>query len=166
MKLLKLIEFDKVSQEEIDQYEYRLAARGVVFDDDNKIAILDVQNRRYHKLPGGGKEGDESVIQAFKRECREEIGCEIDVLVELGKITEHRTKWKIRQDSICYTAKLVGNKGSNSLTPDEIAKGFKVIWVDLDEGIKLLESDNSDDYQAKFVKERDLMILRLAKEMK
>ena len=54
--------------------KFRKAVRAVVFDDENKVALINVLNRSYYKLPGGGIEESESMEDALKRECLEEIG--------------------------------------------------------------------------------------------
>src|SRR3990167_2065115 len=75
----------------------REAARAIVFDKDNNIALLHATNKSYHKLPGGGVEKGEDIIQALKREVLEEIGCEIDSIKELGIIEEYRNKFSLHQ---------------------------------------------------------------------
>ncbi|TRZ65029.1 MAG: NUDIX domain-containing protein [Spirochaetia bacterium] len=160
MKLLKTIKFDEVNPEELEKYEFRQTARAIVFDKEGKIALLFVSKKGYHKLPGGGIEKGESIEDALKRECLEEIGCEIKITGEIGTIIEHRKAFKINQESFCYLAKVVGEKGEPAFMDDEIEEGFLALWVSLDEAIKILETDKSDDYQGKFIKIRDLAFLR------
>ncbi len=163
MKLLKTIEFDDVTPEELEKYEFRRAARAVVFDKEGKTALLSVSKKGYHKLPGGGVEKGESLEEALKRECREEIGCEIKITGEIGMTIEHRTKWKVRQECYCYLAEVIGEKGEPAFMDDEIVEEFSVLWADLDEGIRILQTDQSDDYQWKFIKIRELVFLRGAR---
>ncbi len=160
MRLLKTIEFEKVSPEELAGYEARQAARAVVFDKEGKVALLFVSKLNYHKLPGGGVDEGESLEEALRRECREEIGCEIKITGEIGTTIEHRKLFKIKQESFCYLAEVVGEKGEPAFMDDEIEEGFSVLWVGCDEAIKILEADQSDDYQGKFIKIRDLAFLR------
>src|SRR3989344_3275304 len=84
----------------------RRAARAVLFDADGKVGLSHVANKHYYKLPGGGIDGNEEVIEALKRECREEIGCEIEVMGEVGEIVEHRDKIDLVQTSYCFLAKV------------------------------------------------------------
>lgn len=163
MKLLKTIEFEKVSPEELAGYRFRQAARAVVFDKEGKIALLFVSKKNYHKLPGGGVEKDESLEEALRRECREEIGCEIKIMGEIGMTVEYRTKFKLKQESFCYLAEVEGEKGSSAFMDDEIEDGFSVLWIGFDEAIKILEADQPDDYEGKFIKIRDLVFLREVK---
>ena len=47
---------------------------------------------------------------------------------------------------------------------DEIEDGFSILWASLVEAIKILETDQSDDYQWKFIKTRELAFLRKARK--
>lgn len=69
----------------------RLAARAVLFK-GNKIALLHVTKYKYHKLPGGGVEKDETIEAALYREMMEETGCQIEIIKEVGKVIEHRNR--------------------------------------------------------------------------
>lgn len=85
MKLIKIIQFKDLKIEDTDKFKVRLAARAVVFDNDKNVGILYVGKYNYHKLAGGGLEGDEVIQEALKRECLEEIGCSIEIFDELEK---------------------------------------------------------------------------------
>lgn len=147
------------------KYRERVAARAVVFDQDNNVALLHATVLNYHKLPGGGIDEGEDVIAALKRECLEEIGCKIENIVELGSIEEFRNKISLHQWSHCYTARVVGEKGTPHLEEDEVAEGFETVWMPLTDAIKTLESElNSDVYLARFMTRRDLTFLKAAHE--
>ena len=162
MKQLKLIQFKNLTLEERKDYRFRKAVRAVVFDSDNKIGLLQVTKNNYHKLPGGGIEKGEDIVDALRRECLEEIGCQINIGKELGIIIEYRDKIKVKQESHCYIAEVAGSKGNPSFTKKEKNKGFKVKWIFLKEAIKKLESDNPNDCQGKFIQIRDLTYLKEA----
>jgi 8-oxo-dGTP diphosphatase len=48
------------------KYRHRSASRAIVYNSENKIALLDVTSNSLHKLPGGGVEKGESLNQAKK----------------------------------------------------------------------------------------------------
>ncbi|MFA6194326.1 MAG: NUDIX domain-containing protein [Patescibacteria group bacterium] len=164
MKLIKIIQFKDLKPEDIEKFEVRRAARAVVFDNDKNIGILYVGKYNYHKLPGGGLEGDESIEEALKRECLEEIGCNIEIFEELGEIIEYRDEWLLKQHSYCYLANMVGDKGRPDFTQKEIETGFEIKWVSLEEAIKLLENDKPEDYEGGFIQIRDGRFLKEAEK--
>lgn len=139
-------------------YARRGAARGII-KHGNNIALLHVTKLKYHKLPGGGIETGESPEQAFNREILEEVGCECEIESSLGKIVEYRDLFKLIQTSHIYVAHVVGELGSTNFMEDEAAEGFELIWVTPDVAKKLISEDNPSDYEAKFIKKRDLHIL-------
>jgi 8-oxo-dGTP pyrophosphatase MutT (NUDIX family) len=164
MKLIKTIQFKDLKQEEIEKFEIRRAARAVVFDQDKKIGILYVSKYHYHKLPGGGIEAGEDIMTALKRECREEIGCNIETVSEIGEIIEYRDKWLFKQHSYCYLANLLGDKGEPDFTQKEKDNGFEIKWLPLLEAINLLENDKPEGYEGGFIQIRDLAFLKGALE--
>jgi 8-oxo-dGTP pyrophosphatase MutT (NUDIX family) len=168
MKLLKVIRDSDLFpgyETENKCSQKRLAARAVIFDDENKTAMLNVTNLNYHKLPGGGVEEGEDLSQALKREIMEETGCNISVMGEIGKIIEYRDKFDLQQESDCYLAKSTGQKGTSNFDEGETRDGFAVIWVSLDEALDMLKKDNPDDYEGKFIILRDLCFLEEAKKI-
>src|SRR3989338_3059050 len=116
MKTLKIINPDNIADEVANKYTPRLAARGVVFDQNNNVTILPVSNHDYYKLPGGGIEESEDNLLAFRRECLEEIGFDVEVISELGIIVEYRSEFSIIQTSHCYVGKVIGERKEVAFT--------------------------------------------------
>ena len=81
------------------------------------------------KLPGGGIEAGEDHVTALRRECQEEIGCDVEVIGEIGTITEWRKMLTLTQRSYCYVARVKGAKGTPHLEGGEIEDGFKEVWL-------------------------------------
>lgn len=145
-------------------YKERKAARAIVFDKENNVALLNVTNFFYHKIPGGGVEEGEDIMQALKREVLEEIGCEIENIKELGIIEEYRNKHVLHQISYCFTANMLGEKGKPNFTTKEKTDGFEVIWLSLDEAIEVFKNeDKNKPYESDFMLKRDLAFLEEAK---
>ena len=143
----------------------RKAARAILFDDQDLMPLLFVEKFDYYKIPGGGIEGDESTYNALIRECREEVGCEIDVLGEVGKTQEYRHEWNEYQKSYCYYGKIV-SKGLPNFSEKEIKSGFRVIWVILDDAIRLVKNAKPKNYAGRHNQKRDTIFLEKMKEIK
>ncbi len=141
-------------------YTLRKAARAVVLNDKSEIAFQFVSKHNYHKLPGGGLNEGETILQGLKREIREENGCEnIEIIDEIGMIVEYRNELNVLQISYCYTAKTLGKMSDPEYDEEELENKFEPLWVPIDKAIKLLKNDKPDDYQGKFIVKRDLVFL-------
>jgi 8-oxo-dGTP pyrophosphatase MutT (NUDIX family) len=165
MKQLRIINPENVSEEEIKDYRAREAARAVVFDENGKIALLHVSKENYYKIPGGGVEEKEDKMIALRRECREEIGCDIEVINEIGSVVECRKIFHLQQVSYCYLAKVKGQKGIPSFTEDENNNGFELLWLSYDEALKFLTECKATSIEGSaYIVPRDTTFLKEAKQ--
>lgn len=166
MELLETIEekdiFSDYFKEKDISYKLREAVRAVLFDNNNKIALLKVSKMNYYKLPGGGIENNEDEETALKRECKEETGCDIKINESIGRIQEYRDKINIYQKSYCYMSKVLGEKGNTEFTEKENNEGFYLEWVELNKAIDLIKNSKPLDYEGKFIIVRDLKFLEEA----
>lgn len=167
MKLLKIIDEKNVGLKEWSTSRgnlYRKAARAILFDKNKNIAIIFVTKKYCHKLPGGGIDEGENFEIALRRELMEEVGAKIEITGELGLITEVGGKPEYKQDSYCYFAKVVGKLEKQSFTEEEKSSGTKLVWMKLDEAIKILENDKPTEDIWKYIRNRDLIFLKEAKK--
>ena len=164
MKQIKLVNPENVPEQEAEKYNIRNAARAIVIDEKGLVALLHSTIKQYYKLPGGGIEAGESPEIALKRECMEEIGCHVEIINELGSTVEYRKKYRLKQTSYCYIAKLVGEKGKPNLEPDEIDEGFETVWLSLENAIELVKEAYSSDYDGPYMQMRDSALLESAGE--
>lgn len=168
MQTLKELKDKKFSP---NNFKIREAARAIVFDENNLTPILFVSKHNYHKLPGGGIEDGENKMQALRRELLEETGCEIETKQEIGQIIEYRSAINfdldcdLKQTSYCYLGKITNKNNLPNFDKGEIAEGFKLVWLNLEEAIKTLENDKPDNYEGSFIQTRDLLFLKKAKEI-
>ncbi len=164
MDQLKLINPEQASEEEVKSYPVREAARAVVFDNEKNVALLHVSNFGYYKLPGGGLEEGEDIETALKRECMEEIGCEIEVFGEIGSITEYRKIFNLTQISYCYLAKVKGEKGTPNFEEGEIEEGFKEVWLPYEKALETITQNTTQDFEgSEYIVPRDIIFLEAAK---
>ena len=149
------------------QYNIRKAARAIVINKDNGIALMHAQKYNYYKIPGGGVEANESIQQALKREVFEEAGCKVKVSRPVGVIIEYRDKIKVIQISYCFIAHVIGIPKKNSLTKAEKEEQFEVKWISgLDNAIRLVQKSNKvERYLAKFMVKRDTLFLKAARDI-
>ena len=162
IELLKTINPENADVNNVSDWEHREAARAVVFDNENRIGLLHVRKENYYKLPGGGVEKGESLKVALDRELKEELGIEIKVVKEIGSIIEFRASWKLQQTSYCFLAKINSEKKEPNFTAGEISVGFETVWVSPTESLKLLNLKLTQDYEGKFIEERDFFFFSAA----
>ncbi|MDP2648991.1 MAG: NUDIX domain-containing protein [Patescibacteria group bacterium] len=163
MEELLLLNPENVSDEEARSYPVREAARAVVLDGEGRIALLHVSKKNYYKLPGGGLDAGEDRMTALKRECREEIGCEVDVVGEIGIILEYRKILNLKQVSYYYFAKVKGAKGEPALTEDEMNEGFELVWLSYDAAKRAMSDSEAADVEGSaYIVPRDTALLKEA----
>lgn len=151
---------ENATSEEAESYEKRGTARGIVVDADGKIALLSVTKNNYYKLPGGGIDEGETIEEAYKRECLEEVGCEVEVTGMLGTIKEWRKLAKLNQTSYCFTSRVVGEKGQTNFTESEKQNGFEVVWLEKEDAYEKLQATVPQNYEGlAYIKARDLAII-------
>ena len=138
----------------------RNATRAIVFDSNNCVALLYKRKLGYYEIPGGGVEEGETGEEACIRECLEEIGCVVEIVSEIGTTIEYRKERQRINESHCYVARIVGEKGSPTLTDREIEDGTETMWVPLSEAIALINSRTPEHLYDKYCTERSLVFLK------
>lgn len=136
---------------EPEEYKVRPTAKGVVLDDEGKIALL--SNGEHSLFPGEGVDEGETFEEAFMRECKEEIGCNVEVLYPLGNAMHLRAKNMTKYDIHFFVGQVIGEKGKPTTTQaGELA--CSISWLDEKDVQKILEEQmftiREDDYPAHF----------------
>lgn len=143
--------------------ETRTTARAILLDAEGHVALMHVGRKGYHKLPGGGLEGDETIEQGLVRELMEETGCTAEVLQPLGTVEEYRARGGFLQISHAFLACVTGPKGTPSFDVFEQADNFSIKWLPLAEALNILSQDSATtDYEWSFINRRETAILRAA----
>lgn len=152
----------------------RLGARGIILNDQAKIAILHMDNVGAYKLVGGGIEEGENPEETFKREVLEEAGCEVEIDSFLGVIREEKSQDNFAQDSYVFVGHVISDTGELHLTEKEISRGSELVWLTPEDALKKIEENLNDSniagpapelYQLKFIPKRDAEILKYYLEL-
>lgn len=99
---------------------------------------------------------------ALKREISEELGCEIDNINEIGEVDDYYNLIH-RHNINYYFCAHVSCKHESKLEEFEKVMFSEIVWVDINEAIKLLESNSCK--VGTLVKNRELPVLYLAKKI-
>ena len=141
------------------QYELRKSARVILLNEVGEIAIQHLQNYNFYKLPGGGVDTGETIEEAAKREVREEVGCDCEIIRPIGMIIEYREKYKLLHISYCFEATVVSPITAPAFEEDEIKAGQVNIWVTPNEASALVKNGERTTYESHFIIPRELAFL-------
>lgn len=142
------------------EFVLRKSARAILRNADGAIAIQHLTVQGIYKLPGGGVEPGESLEDTLHRELREEVGCAVRIVRELGCVIEYHTEEHRIHISYCFVADIDGAIGTPVLEADEIEAGLTTLWLTPEETIAHLTNDASWLYQAPFIRARELAFLQ------
>ena len=125
-------------------------------DDFGKAVVIETS--------GGGVENGEDLISAIKRELKEEIGAEVDVLCKIGVVSDYYNLIHRHNINNYFLCKIL-SIGDKSLTDDE-ANLFHLSTLKLsyEEAVGEYEK-NAESKLGRIIKNRELPILNVAKEI-
>ena len=158
-----------------DQYEYtyidhvRVIARAVLLNEKNEVALNKLYgddsfgHRDYYETPGGGIKKGESHSDALHREIAEEVGYNCEILEHIADVHDYYNLIGRKNYNHFYLVRRL-EKVEQHLEPDEVIRINKIIWVPIDEAIRLYE-EMQNVLVGKIVKQRELPILKMAKEL-
>lgn len=158
-----------------DQYMFkgvthvREIARAILIDDKNNVCLEKIVDddgfgpRDYYETPGGGIKNGESHKEALKREIEEEVGYKCEVLEEIAEVHDYYNLINRKNINYFYLVR-AKEKVSQHLEPDEKIRIQKIIWVPIDEAIRLYEN-MQNVLVGRIVKQRELPVLLLAKKL-
>lgn len=166
----RLFEIDLQDYEPGDSVFSRPSARGIIFDDFGRIALVYSQKEKYFKFPGGGIRKDEDKKEALIREVREETGLIVipELIKEFGSVLR-RQKSNIEphtifeQENFYYSCKVKKQTVEQNLDDYEEDAGFILKFVEIEEAISVNSSYRTDDYFNEIMIKRDTKLLKLIK---
>ncbi len=148
----------------------RLIARAIVFDNSGWFYFVRAERddefgpATLIETSGGGVEPGEALEAAIRRELREELGAEVDVLCELGVVSDAYNlicRHNINHYFLCRLRSL----GEKRLTEDEIARyHLSTLRLRYEEAAAEYER-RCDSRLGRLIAQRELPILREAKRI-
>ncbi len=98
----------------MDNYSYRVSVKGLVLDEENRLMLLQEESGLWD-LPGGSMEHGESFQETLKREIKEEMGVDCEMLdKEPVLIWSGKSSSDIWRVWIAFRVKLLGNNFTKS----------------------------------------------------
>ncbi|MCA9355024.1 NUDIX domain-containing protein [Candidatus Kaiserbacteria bacterium] len=140
-------------------YELRKSARVILLNKKGEMAVQYLSNYGFHKLPGGGVDAGETIEEALKREALEEVGCDCEIVREVGMTIEYRNKYQLLHISYCFVANMVGEVGQTKLEEGEIEEGQETLWMPPAIAFEKMKKDKPGKFEGHFILERETSFL-------
>ena len=159
-----------------DQWEFdyidhdRTIVRAIVFDEEDKFYFVravrddDFGQVTLLETSGGGVEENEELLDAIKRELKEELGVEVDVICKIGVVSDYYNlihRHNINNYFLCK----VKSFGDKNLTKEEMDDfHLSTLRLSYEEACKEYEY-RANTKLGKLISNRELPILHRAKKI-
>ncbi len=152
---------------EVDNPSVRNIVRGIIVDQSGSVAVFNKRIENNYQLPGGVVGNDESASETFIKEAKRLIGCNVEIIEDMGILEEHMFQDEMIQKVYVFVGRVL-EKGKIDYQNQEVDEFGKVMWVSPEEALKLIsdykKEVNSGEienlYHAKFSVYRDEFITR------
>lgn len=119
-------------------YEKRVTVKAIVKNKMGMYGFVTNSIHGFYLLAGGGAESKD-VAQEIKRECAEELGYEIEIIREIGRVHEFRNRDAKEYETICFLVEARKETNKDLRTEDEKKNNLSVIWLEGDDARKILK---------------------------
>lgn len=148
----------------------RHIVRAIVYDDDGYFYFVradrddDFGRAVVIETSGGGVEAGEDLNEAIKRELKEELGAEIEVVCKIGIVSDYYNLIHRHNINNFYLCRAI-SFGNKNLTQDEIdCFHLSTLRLTYDEALKEYEG-NLNSRLGRIIRNRELPMLLRAKEI-
>ena len=166
----RLFEVDLKDYEGCSKVFRRPSARAIILNGD-KIALVYATNEKYYKFPGGGIHDDEDKKQALIREVKEETGLKVipESITEYGSVLRRQKSDKdedtvFEQENYYYLCQTEDVPGSQNLDEYEKEAGFRLVYADIGEAIKVNGEYRSDVFFNEVMIAREKRVLEMIRD--
>lgn len=156
------------------KYDYidhdRNIARAIVYDESGQFYFVranrddDFGKATLIETAGGGVEEGEDLIAAIKRELKEELGADVEVVCKIGVVSDYYNlihRHNINNYFLCK----IESFGEKNLTQDEIGRfHLSTLKLSYEEAVREYE-DRANTSLGKLIANREMPILHRAKEI-
>ena len=148
----------------------RRIARAIVYDDNGYFYFVraerddDFGRATLIETSGGGVEADEDLDSAIKRELKEELGAEVDVICKIGVVSDYYNLIHRHNLNHYFLCRVI-SFGDKNLTKDEI-EDFHLSTLKLTYEEAVAEYEKRRETKlGRLIANRELPILKHAKEL-
>ena len=148
----------------------RRIARAIVYDDNGYFYFVraerddDFGRATLIETSGGGVEADEDLDSAIKRELKEELGAEVDVICKIGVVSDYYNLIHRHNLNHYFLCRVI-SFGDKNLTKDEI-EDFHLSTLKLTYEEAVAEYEKRRETKlGRLIANRELPILKRAKEL-
>lgn len=148
----------------------RMIVRAIVFDDEGYLYFVRaVRNDAFGnatliETSGGGVEPGEDLISAIRRELKEELGADVDVVAKIGVVSDYYNLIHRHNINNYYLCR-VRSFGEKHLMPDEIdCFHLSTLRLRYEDAVREYER-SADSKIGRLIKQRELPVLIRAKTM-
>ena len=124
LKTFKDVDFG-LEDVEIKEPKRRMIVRGIVVDQSGAVAVFNKRVENDYRLPGGVIKNDESPEDTFLKEIKREIGCEIEIIEDIGIVEEYMAQDEIIQETYVFVGRVLA-KGKIDYQNQELDEFGKV----------------------------------------
>lgn len=154
-------------------YEERLTGKVIALDPKGRVVVVGNNENEIFQLPGGGIDDREEIRNGSIRECKEETGYDVEIIGEVGVVTDFRPRDGKKCVSYCFVAQTIGQESDVTHTEDEKSIGMFVRTIPVDqllikfeEQVRRLRAGQINFYNTGYNILRDYVFLMEAIESK